>query len=57
MKYLQEREKKTSKLEESGLTTEELWEQQKALFEKSRAAFDAKSGATTSGAAGEPSSP
>jgi len=39
-----EREKKVSKLEETGLTEEELWEQQKALFDKSRAAFDANMG-------------
>lgn len=41
----QEREKRVSKFEDSGLTQEELYEQQQALFAKSKAAFDAQSGA------------
>jgi hypothetical protein len=36
----QDREKKTSKLEQSGLTEEELLAQQQALFAQSRAKFE-----------------
>jgi len=37
---MQDREKKTSKLEQSGLTEEELLAQQQALFAQSRAKFE-----------------
>ena len=38
--HLQDREKKTSKLEQSGLSVEELHAQQQALFAQSRAKFE-----------------
>lgn len=36
----QDREKKVSKLEQSGKTEEELWEEQQKLFAESRAKFE-----------------
>lgn len=47
--FAQEREKKVSKLEETGFTEEELYEQQQALFAKSKAAFAAQSGSGDAG--------
>lgn len=49
---VQEREKKVSKLEETGFTEEELYEQQQALFAKSKAAFAAHSGSGDAGPSG-----
>ena len=52
---IQEREKKVSKFEETGLTEEELYEQQQALFAKSQAAFAAASGSSAAGPSTEAS--
>jgi down-regulator of transcription 1 len=38
----QDREKKVSKLEQSGKTEEELWEEQQKLFAESRAKYESQ---------------
>ena len=38
----QDREKKVSKLEQSGKTEEELWEEQQRLFAESRAKYESQ---------------
>ena len=40
--FYKDREKKVSKLEQSGKTEEELWEEQQKLFAESRAKYESQ---------------